>query len=495
MSILKYPSSGQKSTLKRWFVRVGESVTAGALLAEFARPGAEIVLESPEDGVVSETLVEAGRPVNPGDELVRLGGESDASADTSATLAIPKENAKSEESEMSGNVTPVLLPKVGNSMEEGTILAWHVAEGDVVEQGQILYDVETDKAAVEVEADQAGRLAKIVALDGDIVEVQQPVAYLAENDADLETYLKTHTEPSTAPEQGEGSEAPQKQKTTQAQPHSPAVISPGATRQRVSPAARKLAEQRGIDLTALPAGTGPDGRLISTDLPAQGAASAQDAEGTSRVALTPMRKAIGTALLKSTQTIPHFYAEITIDAAPMMAYYRACKADFKCSVNDVIVHACGAAIDEFPSFRSQLAGNDMITFPSANIGIAIGTDDGLLVPVVLGVDAMDLQQTATATRDAIGQARQGKLVNMGKGVFTISNLGMFGTERFSAIINPPEAAILAVGAVRDEAVVRDGNLVAGQVCTLTLSCDHRIIDGVQAAQFLARLKELLETLA
>jgi len=493
MSILKYPSSGKKSTLKRWFVRVGEPVTAGALLAEFARPGAEIVLESPEDGVVSETLVAPGQSVNPGDALVRLGDESDAAADAPEKLATPKENAKPEEPKMSGNVTPVLLPKVGNSMEEGTILAWHVAEGDVVAQGQILYDVETDKAAVEVEADQAGRLAKIVAHDGDIVEVQQPVAYLADNDADLEIYLSTHA----APEQSEGPDAPQgsQPKTTQARPQPPATVTPGATRQRVSPAARKLAEQRGVDLTALPAGTGPDGRLISTDLPAQGEAGAQDAEGTSRVALTPMRKAIGTALLKSKQTIPHFYAEITIDAAPMMAYYRACKADFKCSVNDVIVHACGAAIDEFPSFRSQLAGNDMITLPSANIGIAIGTDDGLLVPVVLGVDSMDLQQTATATRDAIGQARQGKLVNMGKGVFTISNLGMFGTERFSAIINPPEAAILAVGAVRDEAVVRDGNLTAGQVCTLTLSCDHRIIDGVQAAQFLARLKELLETLA
>ena len=493
MSTLKYPLSGQKSTLKRWFVRVGEPVTAGALLAEFARPGAEIVLESPEDGVVSETLVAPGQAVNPGDALVRLGDESDTPAEAATELTSPKENAKPEEPEMSGNVTPVLLPKVGNSMEEGTILAWHVAEGDVVEQGQILYDVETDKAAVEVEADQAGRLAKIVAHDGDIVEVQQPVAYLAENDADLEIYLSTHAAPETSegPDQSQGAQP----KPTQARPSAPATVTPGATRQRVSPAARKLAAQRGVDLAALPAGTGPDGRLISTDLPAQGEASAQDAEGTSRVALTPMRKAIGTALLKSTQTIPHFYAEITVDAAPMMAYYRACKADFKCSVNDVIVHACGAAIDEFPSFRSQLAGNDMITFPSANIGIAIGTDDGLLVPVVLGVDSMDLQQTAAATRDAIGQARQGKLVNMGKGVFTISNLGMFGTERFSAIINPPEAAILAVGAVRDEAVVRDGNLVAGQVCTLTLSCDHRIIDGVQAAQFLARLKELLETLA
>ena len=158
----------------------------------------------------------------------------------------------------------------------------------------------------------------------------------------------------------------------------------------------------------------------------------------------------------------------------------------------MILLACGRAIGEFASFRSRIDGDELVTTASANIGVAVGTDDGLVVPVVLGVESMTLRQAAEGSRAAVEAARSGKLQNVGKGVFTISNLGMFGIDRFSAIINPPEAAILAVGAVREEAVVAGGVVKPGKVCTLTLSCDHRVIDGVEAAKFLARLRQLLE---
>jgi pyruvate dehydrogenase E2 component (dihydrolipoamide acetyltransferase) len=206
-----------------------------------------------------------------------------------------------------------------------------------------------------------------------------------------------------------------------------------------------------------------------------------------------MRKAIARSLLASKQNIPHFYIELTVDAEAMMDFYRRQKATYPCTINDVVVLACAKVISEFPPLRSRIDGEEIVEFPAANIGIAVGTDSGLVVPVLVGADQMTLKQVAARSRQIVEAARGGKLSGMGKGVFTITNMGMFGIERFSAIINPPEAAILAVGAVRETAVVSDGAIQPGRVMTMTLSCDHRVVDGLIAARFLSRLKELLET--
>jgi len=205
-----------------------------------------------------------------------------------------------------------------------------------------------------------------------------------------------------------------------------------------------------------------------------------------------MRKAIARNLTFSKQNIPHFYAKLTVDAGAMMAFYRRQKELYRCSINDVVTLAAARLIAEFPPFRSQLDNDQIIEYPTANIGIAVGLDDGLVVPVLVGADRMTLQQAAAETRRIVEAARAGKIEAMGQGVFTITNLGMFGLEEFGAIINPPEAAILAVGAVREDTIVRDGAIRPAQVMTLTLSADHRIIDGVLGARFLARLKEVLE---
>jgi pyruvate dehydrogenase E2 component (dihydrolipoamide acetyltransferase) len=287
----------------------------------------------------------------------------------------------------------------------------------------------------------------------------------------------------------------------------PATTASSATtasgRVKASPAARRLALQRGVNLASVGAGSGPGGRIVSTDVPMSAAPAGKSAAKPApastgpvgektRAKMSPMRKAIARNLLASKQNIPHFYIETTVEATALMNYYRAAKAQYPCSVNDVVVLACGRAIAEFPSFRSRVDGEEFVTFPTANIGVAVGMDDGLVVPVVVAADRMNLQQIGAETKRIAESARGGKIEGLGQGVFTISNLGMFGIERFSAIINPPEAAILAVGAVREDVIVKDGAIRPTRVLTVTLSCDHRVIDGLEAAKFLARLKELLE---
>jgi pyruvate dehydrogenase E2 component (dihydrolipoamide acetyltransferase) len=205
-----------------------------------------------------------------------------------------------------------------------------------------------------------------------------------------------------------------------------------------------------------------------------------------------MRRAIGLNLQQSKQTVPHFYVRATIDADPLLAFYREQKTTTGCSLNDLVILAVGRAIAEFPALRSQIVGNEIVEYPHANIGIAVGVDEGLVVPVVLAVDTLSLADLAKATKRVVENGRKGKLENIGKGHFTISNLGMFGVEEFSAIINPPESGILAVSAAREAVIVENGAMRAGRTLTMTLSADHRLVDGVMAAKFIGRLKDLLE---
>jgi pyruvate dehydrogenase E2 component (dihydrolipoamide acetyltransferase) len=206
-----------------------------------------------------------------------------------------------------------------------------------------------------------------------------------------------------------------------------------------------------------------------------------------------MRRAIGLNLQQSKQTIPHFYVRTTINAGRLLAFYREQKATANCTLNDVIVLAVGRAIREFPTVRSQIIGNEIVEYPHANIGIAVGVEEGLVVPVLVNVDMLSLRLVAAETRRIVEQARKGRLENIGKGHFTISNLGMFGVEEFSAIINPPESGILAVSAAREAVIVDGGAMRVGHQMTMTLSADHRIVDGVTAAKFMQRLQVILES--
>lgn len=484
MPVLKLPLADHfdSATLLRWWKKPGEAFAADEPLAELETEDATISIRSAVAGVLHKQLTAPGQTVLGGGALAEISSDLSSSAP-----AIPAERSMNESpSADAGEATPVLMPQAGNSMEEGTVIEWRVKPGDRVAAGQILCEIETDKATIEYESPAAGRVALLVAQVGEPVAVREMIAVLAETDAAAQALV------------GGGKAAPS---PLAFKAHAAVVAAPVVTREashvrtdgrvKVSPAARKLARERGIALATLGAGSGPGGRVLSTDVPQSGASHPASGEAVRRP-LSKMRRAIGVNLQRSKQTIPHFYVRTTIDAGSLMAHYKAARPATNCSVNDLIVLAVGRAMRDFPAVRSQIDGDHIVEFPHANIGIAVGVDDGLVVPVVLGVDKLSLAELAKESKRVVQAGRKGMLENVGKGNFTISNLGMFGVEEFGAIINPPESGILAVSAVRETVIVKDGAMTPGRVMTLTLSADHRVVDGVLAAKFMARLKEILE---
>jgi pyruvate dehydrogenase E2 component (dihydrolipoamide acetyltransferase) len=501
MSLFRFvPAEPQiASTVTRWLKSAGDAFAAGDALVELETETATIVIEAPAAGKLAAILAKPGQTVKSGADLARFETTTPAAANSSAPAApTSTEKAVSQtQPTPGGKVTPILMPQAGNTMEEGTVLEWRVKEGDTIAVGQILCEIETDKATMEFESPDAGRLAKIVAKIGDPVAVKEPIALLAESDADVAAYLAGASGGAAveAKPQAAGAPAEMAAKASN-RVAAPAVVGDGG-RVKASPAARKVAAERGVALALVGAGSGPGGRILSTDirdLPqsiGNGAAAAASA-GEIRRPLSKMRRAIGLNLQQSKQTVPHFYVRTTIDADPLLAFYREQKTTTGCSLNDLVIMAVGRAIAEFPALRSQIVGNEIVEFPHANIGIAVGVDEGLVVPVVLTVDTLSLADLAKETKRVVENGRKGKLENIGKGHFTISNLGMFGVEEFSAIINPPESGILAVSAAREAVIVENGAMRAGRSMTMTLSADHRLVDGVMAAKFMQRLKDLLE---
>lgn len=400
----------------------------------------------------------------------------------------------------------ITMPQAGQTMEEGMILSWKKSEGEPVEKGETLLEIDTDKATIEVEAPENGVLRKILCQDGTTVPVLAPIAILAgptedisrqlaEAVAELRSIMGGGAPVGCLPaekdtEQQELAVAPSPSDSQPPNPILPPLLAP--QRIRVSPLARRIAKDRALDLGGLGPGSGPGGRIVAADIariPASAAASPELV----RRPMSGMRSAIARNLVASKQTIPHFYMRLTIDAGPLQVFHRAERTKYPCTITDVIVLACARVMVEFPALRSRIAGEDLIETPGANIGLAVGMEDGLRVPVLVGAERMSLRQVTEQTRRMIEAAQQGTVEAMGQGVFTISNLGMYGIEEFSAIINPPEAAILAVGAIRESVIVKDEALRPGRVMTMTLSADHRIIDGLVAASFLGRLKEMLES--
>ncbi|NLW84108.1 MAG: pyruvate dehydrogenase complex dihydrolipoamide acetyltransferase [Phycisphaerae bacterium] len=495
MQILRIPALGKvdgDTFVVSVAVEPGGAVEKGQVLAAMQTADQVVQIASPTDGTVAEVSIFPGKMVCSGEPLLSLGAPPSAPQLNSTQAQSRQNNSNMTEQSAhtaSGQVTPILMPQAGQSMEEGTLLTWKIKEGDRIEVGQVICEIETDKATMEVEATHAGRVAKIVAQEGTIVEVKHPIAFLADNDADVATFMagQARSAASTSAP-SEKTDAPAAASASVAQP---AVISTGG-RVKASPAARKIAHEQGIDLAAIAAGSGPGGRIISHDIKtATAAATAPSGKGV-RHDLSKMRRAIAQNLLWSKQNVPHFYTKITIDATPLLGLYRKTKEQFTCSLNDFVTRACAIVVAEIPAFRSQYKDDHIMEQPSAHIGIAVGTENGLTVPVVLNADRLSLRDLATQSRQVVESARNGKLEGIGQGVFTVTNLGMFGVEEFSAIINPPESAILAVGAIREDVIVKDGVMRPGRVMTMVLSADHRVIDGTVAGAFAARIKALLE---
>lgn len=400
----------------------------------------------------------------------------------------------------------VTMPKLGFDMAEGTLVRWVILEGEKVNKGSILAEIETDKATVEVESSFEGIVAKHLVPAGEIVPVNMPIAVIAAQGEQVDYQAL-----------GVGAtsiKVPSEKVTPEIPPAQPAAAPsdgnlPGGV--RASPLARKMARDLGINLTRL-SGSGTGGRIVKADIEAHLAAPAKPAPAgempgptilpappsAQAVPVNRLRAAIGRRMTEAKQQVPHFYVTHTYDIAPVIEMRKKMNAllpeEEKISVNDFVIKATALALREFPNLNASLQGSQVLRHGAINIGVAVAVEGGLLTVVCRDADLKSLRQIAAEVRAMAARAREGKVRpdDIEGSTFSVSNLGMFEVEDFIAIINPPEAAILAVGSAQQVPVVQDGQVVPGMRMKATLSVDHRVSDGAEAAQFLQALAKYLE---
>jgi len=402
-------------------------------------------------------------------------------------------------------------------MEEGVIAKWNVKEGDKISAGDIIAEVETDKATMDVEAFDDGTLLKIIPQEGDAVPLGGLIAVIGEEGEDISDILdgvggggsseSSKSEDSDKKEEKE-SEEKEEDKSEQKTESKETSSESDKGRVKASPLAKKMAEDKGIDLTSVQ-GSGPDGRVVKKDIedykggsssskPSSSSTSSKSFENleSKEVKVSQMRKVIARRLSESKFTNPHFYETIDIDMKAAMAARSSMNEanDVKISFNDIVVKACAIALTRHQAINSSWHDDVIKEHGDVHVAVAVAIDEGLMTPVITHADKKGLSEISSETRELAGLARDRKLQpeQMEGSTFTISNLGMFGIEEFTAIINPPNACILAVGAIRDVPVVENGAVVPGKRMKITLSSDHRIVDGAKAAQFLNTVKNLLE---
>lgn len=417
----------------------------------------------------------------------------------------------------------ITMPRLSDTMEEGTLVKWRVGVGDTVASGDHLADVETDKATMELQAFDDGTVAKINIDEGATVPVGDTILILAGEGESVDEAAKSAGQAKKTESPEPASEKPA------AKPQAAASGGGDGKTVRVSPLARKLAEEHGVDLSTV-TGTGPNGRIIKRDVlgAAKGGAPAPAASTTpaapisaeptmpaadfaslaasleaEEIELSQMRKTIAKRLVESKTTIPHFTVTVAVDMDPLIALRKTLNEQLesqgvKLSVNDFIVRAAALTCVQHPTANSSWGGDRIIQHGTVNVGIAVSLPPekggGLTVPVIRDAHHKGLRQISQDTKTLAGKARKEGLKpeEMADGTFTISNLGMYGVASFEAIINPPQAAILAVGGAVEQPVVRGGQLAVGHVMNATLSADHRVLDGSVAAEFLATFKQMME---
>jgi pyruvate dehydrogenase E2 component (dihydrolipoamide acetyltransferase) len=433
----------------------------------------------------------------------------------------------------------VTMPKLGFDMAEGTLVRWMVQEGETVEKGAVLAEIETDKATVEVESSAAGVVHRHLVSEGDSVPVGEPIAIVGEPGEEVPDEAPEAAVPEGEPsEKGEapeeGVEAPPEEEAreeAQVERKQEAEPGPGDGRHpeglRASPVARRIADEKGIDLRRVE-GSGPGGRIVKKDVeaflekapaepeskPAPKEAPAKDEKERAgimptftplgpppedeEVALNRLRSAIGRRMVEAKQQVPHFYVTHEYEMAQLLDMRSKINAmlsdEEKISVNDFIVKATALALREYPNLNASFKGDSVLRHGQVNIGVAVAVEGGLLTVVNRDTDRKPLRQIAVELRTAVGRARQGKVrpEDIEGSTFSISNMGMFDVEHFIAIINPPEAAILAVGSAMEVPVVKDGEIKSGLRMKATISVDHRVSDGAEAARFMQSLARYLE---
>lgn len=521
-----------EGVVAKWHKKVGDTVKSGDLMAEIETDKATMDYESFHTGTILYLGVKEGEAVKVNDVLAIVGNKGE---DYTALLAGAQNNsgsqatAASAKTEVAVKEAPaevaqaidtsgikaeiVLMPKMSDTMSEGVIAAWHKRVGDSVKSGELLAEIETDKATMEYESYNTGTLLYVGAQAKEAIAVNAVLAIIGEKGADWQTLLKAHQSKQGAPAAGGPAAQPVAAAPSSASQPTAAVESNAANgRVKASPLAKKMAKDLGYDISKI-SGSGDHGRVTRKDVenykPAAAPAQAGKPASTSvvlppvvgkesfeEVAVSQMRKTIARRLSESKFSAPHFYLTMEINMDKAIEARKSINeiAPVKISFNDMVLKAVAAAIRQHPDVNVSWLGDKMRKNHHINIGVAVAVKDGLVVPVVRFADNKSLSHIAAEVKELAQKAHDKKLQpsEWEGSTFTISNLGMFGIEEFTAIINPPDACILAVGGIKETAVVKNGQLVPGNVMKVTLSCDHRAVDGAVGAAFLKTLKGLLE---
>ncbi|MBZ4041717.1 pyruvate dehydrogenase complex dihydrolipoamide acetyltransferase [Flavobacterium hibisci] len=526
-----------EGTVATWLKKVGDKVSEGDILAEIETDKATMEFESFNEGTLLHIGIQAGEtaPVdsllaiigNEGEDISALLAGGDATGAEAPKADAPAAEAKTETAapaktaaELPKGVVVVTMPRLSDTMTEGTVATWLKKVGDAVAEGDILAEIETDKATMEFESFNAGTLLYIGIQEGSTAPVDSLLAIIGPAGTDISGIAENYTAGGAAPASAPAEEtkaAPAAEKA----PEAAAETSNG--RVLASPLAKKIASDKGIQLSQVK-GSGENGRIVKSDIenftPSTQAAPASNASApaakaeetkaaaskvfvpagevyTEEIKNSQMRKIIAKRLSESLFTAPHYnlVIEVSMDEAMQARAAINSVPDTKVSFNDMVIKACALALKKHPKINSTWKEDAIIINHHVNIGVAVAVEDGLVVPVLKFTDAMSLSQIGGSVRDLAGRAKNKKLgpQEMEGSTFTVSNLGMFGITEFNSIINQPNSAILSVGAIVEKPVVKNGQIVVGNTMMLSLACDHRTIDGATGAQFLQTLKQYIES--
>ncbi|MCM8567764.1 pyruvate dehydrogenase complex dihydrolipoamide acetyltransferase [Gramella jeungdoensis] len=526
----------EEGTVAKWLKQKGDKVEEGDILAEIETDKATMEFESFYDGTLLHIGIEEGdtAPVDAllaiiGEEGEDISGLLDGGADeTSDKKEDKEEESKKEESkedsgsdgesdedegEIPEGVEIINMPRLSDTMEEGTVASWLKQEGDKVEEGDILAEIETDKATMEFESFYEGTLLKIGIQEGETAKVDSLLAIIGPEGTDVS---KIDTSGGAKKAKKSAPKEEKKEKPEEAKDTSSKAEGKDGGRIFASPLAKKMAEDKGINLADVK-GSGENGRIVKKDIEdfkgaEKPAEAKKDAAAETTAAAQPyvpageesfeerknsqMRKTIAKRLGESKFTAPHYYLTIEVDMANAMASRKHINEmpDVKVSFNDMVIKASAMALRKHPQVNSQWTGDTMKFAKHIHMGVAVAVDEGLVVPVLKFADQMSLTQIGSNVKDLAGKARNKKIQpsDMEGSTFTVSNLGMFGIVEFTSIINQPNSAILSVGTIVEKPVVRNGEIVVGNTMKLTLACDHRTVDGATGAAFLQTLKTYLE---
>ncbi len=524
----------EEGTVAAWLKKVGDRVEEGDILAEIETDKATMEFESFNEGTLLHIGVAEGDTA-PVDVLLAVIGEegedisailngSSNGADAPAEEAPAAKTDEAEAPANTGGVTEIpegveviKMPRLSDTMEEGTVAAWLKNVGDTVEEGDILAEIETDKATMEFESFYSGTLLYIGIKEGESSPVDEVLAVIGPEGTDVDAVLNGSVSANATATSEEKVAAKPAETTKETVTES--VPAQNGQRIFASPLAKKIAKDKGVNLADVK-GSGDHGRIVKKDIEnfkpsaaptaavaSQSSTASNNAaapiinlpvgqEGTEEVKNSQMRKVIAKRLSESKFTAPHYYLNIEVDMSDAMASRKRINdlPDTKVSFNDMVVKACAMALKKHPQVNTTW-GNDAMTYHQhVHIGVAVAVPDGLVVPVLKFADQMSLTQIGGSVKDLAGRARNKKLTpaEMEGSTFTVSNLGMFGIVEFTSIINQPNSAILSVGAIVQKPVVRDGEIVVGNTMKVTLACDHRTVDGATGAQFLLTLRAYLE---